>query len=74
MLPKVENPIPETIGLETMIGIAVTANVLSLVLTTALRLPQTKRESWVRWATVGGFVIGAVIYFSTLLLELLCRQ
>jgi hypothetical protein len=74
MLPKVEHPIPETIGLETIVGIAVTANVLLIVLTTILRLPQTQRESWVRWATVGGFVIGAVIYFSTLLLQLLCGQ
>lgn len=74
MLPKVENPIPETIGLETIVGIAVTANVLSLVLTTVLRLSQAQRENYVRWATVGGFVIGAVIYFSTLLLQLLCGQ
>jgi hypothetical protein len=71
MLPKVENPIPETIDLGTILGLAGAGGVLLLVVGTMLGLPDRQRDAWARWGTAAGFVAGLLIYFVLLFIQLL---
>jgi len=74
MLPRVESPIPEAIGLGTIIGIAGALGVSSLVLATMLGLPHTQKERWTMWGTAIGFLVGLAFYITALVAQLLCRQ
>ncbi len=71
MLPKVENPIPDTIGLGAIFSLAGAGGVLLLVLTTLLDLPDERRNTWSRHGMVGGFVGGSILYATALLNQIL---
>jgi NADH:ubiquinone oxidoreductase subunit 6 (subunit J) len=74
VLPRVENPIPETIGLGTIISIAGALGVASVFLATILGLPNSQKERWGMWGTTMGFLAGLAFYMIALLAQLLCRQ
>jgi hypothetical protein len=71
MLPKVENPIPETIGLGTIFSAAGAGGVLMLIVATTLGLPDQERDALVRNGIVVGFVGASCLYLLALLNQLL---
>jgi hypothetical protein len=74
VLPKVENPIPDTIGLGAIFTAAGAGGVLLLVLAIMLGLPDTQRDAWGRHGMAGGFVFGSAAYLLALVVQLFCRQ
>jgi NADH:ubiquinone oxidoreductase subunit 6 (subunit J) len=74
VLPRVESPIPETIGLGAIFGIAGAAGVSSLFLATMLGLSDTQKARWGMWGTAIGFLAGLAFYMTALFAQLLCRQ
>ena len=74
MLPSVENPLPETIGVGTIFSVAGACGTFALFLATMLNYPAPQRDAWHRVGTSSGFVLGTIIYFTALLIQLFCRQ
>lgn len=61
MLPKVEKPIPETIGLGTIIALGAAMGMASLAVAVMLRLPDAQRDAWSRIGVAAGFVLGLAV-------------
>jgi hypothetical protein len=74
VLPRVESPIPETIGLGAIFTAAGAGGVLLFVLAIMLRLPDAQRDAWGRHGMAGGFLLGLASYLIALLVQLFCRQ
>lgn len=68
MLPEVENPIPETIGLATVFEVAAAGGMIGLVVATVLQLPN--RERWAANGAVLLFGLALFAYFILLLAQL----
>lgn len=71
MLPNVESPIPETIGLGTIFSLAGSSGVLAFLLATALNRSREEKEKWSSRGIAGGFCFGAIVYLAALIAELL---
>lgn len=71
LLPRVETPIPETIGLGAIFTIAGAGGVLMLVLASLGGFPDARRDAWGRWGIVGGFAVGSLFYVLALAVQLL---
>lgn len=69
MLPEVENPVPETIGLSTVFEIAAAGGIVGLVLATAWSI--SNRETWAANGVVAAFAFSVCIYLVSLLNQLL---
>jgi NADH:ubiquinone oxidoreductase subunit 6 (subunit J) len=74
VLPEIENPIPEKIGLDTVVAFAGAIAMFSLAVSTLLGRSGTQREKWLAWGTVLGLASGVFFYAVALLAQLLCRQ
>jgi hypothetical protein len=74
VLPEVESPIPDTIGLGTIFAAAGAGGVLLLVLATMFQLPAMRRDALSRFGMTLGFLGGSALYLVALLNQLLCRQ
>lgn len=73
-LPRVEDPMPDTIGLGAIFSMAGAGGVLLLVLATCVGLSDSRRDAWGRRGVVGGFAVGLSLYTIALVGQLLCRQ
>lgn len=71
MLPSVENPVPETIGLGTIVSLAGSFATIGFLLATALKRSDTERNEWSAYGVVVGFCLGAIVYLVALVAELL---
>jgi hypothetical protein len=71
VLPKVESPIPETIGLGAAFGLATNAGAFFFVLATVLGRSNNQRVKWAAYGTVLGMCAGWIIYLTALAAELL---
>lgn len=69
-LPRVEDPIPDTIGLGAIFSAAGAGGVLLLVLASLVGLPDTQRDAWGRKGMVGGFLVGSLLYVVALAAQL----
>jgi hypothetical protein len=69
-LPKVEDPIPERIGLDTVFTAAGFGGVVAGI--AFIAAPARRRESAIRWGGLLGFVLGAALYLTALVNQLLC--
>ena len=71
-LPRVENPIPETIGLETVFAFAGAGGVFGTILGSIdrLRTRQRSREWWTRVGLQFGFFFGALLYIAAVIGQL----
>lgn len=74
MLPEVENPIPETIGLDTIVATGAAVGMACLVAAVALRFTEDRANALSRFGIATGFVFAAAFYFLSLAVQLLCRQ
>jgi hypothetical protein len=69
-LPRVEDPIPDTIGLGAIFSAAGAGGILLLVLASLVGLPDTQRDAWGRKGMVGGFLVGSLLYVVALAAQL----
>lgn len=69
-LPRVEDPIPDTIGLGAIFSAAGAGGILLLVLASLVGLPDTQRDTWGRKGMVGGFLVGSLLYVVALAAQL----
>lgn len=67
--PEVEDPIPERIGLGSIVGLAGAVGVLAGILSVIVR-PQ-KRERFVGVGTFIGFCFGVALYALSLFVQLI---
>jgi hypothetical protein len=70
LLPRVEDPIPDTIGLGAIFSAAGAGGVLLLVLASLVGLPDWERDAWGRKGMVGGFLVGSLLYLVALAAQL----
>jgi hypothetical protein len=70
LLPRVESPVPETIGLGAIFAIAGAGGVLMLVLASLGGVSDARRDAWGRWGIVGGFGAGSLFYLLALAVQL----
>jgi hypothetical protein len=70
-LPRVEDPIPNTIGLGAIFSAAGAGGILLFVLASFVGLPDARRDAWGRRGMVGGFVVGTLLYMVALVAQLL---
>jgi len=70
LLPRVEDPIPDAIGLGTIFSAAGAGGVLLLVLASLVGLPDRQRDAWGRRGMVGGFLVGSLLYVVALVAQL----
>jgi hypothetical protein len=71
MLPSVESPIPETIGLGTIFSLAGSFAMLGFFLATLLKRSSSERDQWSGCGIALGLLLGAVFYLIALINELL---
>jgi hypothetical protein len=71
VLPRIENPIPETIGLDFGFSLGGAASMLLLVVTTVLGFSEERRNIWSMRGMVGGYFLGMGVYLVALLGEVL---
>jgi hypothetical protein len=71
VFPSVENPIPETIGLGSIVSLAGSFATIGFLLATALRRSDTERNTWSGYGVVVGSCLGAIAYLVALVVELL---
>jgi hypothetical protein len=67
IIPRVENPLPDTIGLELPFATAAAGGVLATVL--FANAPQSRRDWQVRRLGLLGFYLGVVVYVITLAVQ-----
>jgi hypothetical protein len=74
VLPEVENPIPETIGLGAIFSMGTAGGMVLFVVATTLRFPDARRKQWGKAGLLIGFGLGLAFYLIALVTQLLCRQ
>lgn len=67
--PEVEDPLPEKIGIDSIVGYAGAGGVLAIVLSVVWR--QQGREWLISLGTFAGFCFGVALYGLSLLAQLL---
>ena len=70
-LPQVEDPWPETIGLDFPFTVAGAASVASLSAAVLLDRSEKSRDRWTRNGLAGGFIGGAAVYLLALAAQVL---
>ena len=70
-LPRVEDPWPDTIGLSIIFTWAGAFAVMALAAAQLTQQPSPRRDAWVRYGTVVGFVLGAGFYIVALGVQVL---
>jgi len=66
LLPRVEDPIPETIGVGAIFSAAGAGGVVMLVLGSMLGLSEAELDAWARRGVGAGFAIGSLVYVAAL--------
>jgi hypothetical protein len=71
LLPRVEDPIPDMIGVGFIFSMAGAGGVVMLVFGSLLGLSATELDTWTRRGVSMGFVAGALFYAAALLGQVL---
>lgn len=71
LLPRVEDPIPDTIGVGFIFSMAGAGGVVMVVLGSMLGMSATELETWARRGVSMGFVTGALFYAAALIGQIL---
>ncbi|HEX5375945.1 MAG TPA: hypothetical protein VFW48_07280 [Solirubrobacterales bacterium] len=71
ILPRVEDPIPDTIGIGALFGAAGAGGVLAVVAGSMLGVSDAQQNRWARAGVSFGFAAGAIIYAGALIGQLL---
>jgi len=70
ILPRVEDPIPDTIGIGALFSAAGAGGVVAMVAGSALGISRARQDQWARTGVSIGFAVGAAIYVTALLGQL----
>ncbi len=71
LLPRVEDPIPDTIGVDFIFSVAGAGGVVMLVIGTMLRLSAAELDAWARRGVSIGFAVGTFFYAAALVGQVL---
>lgn len=71
LLPRVEDPIPDTIGIGVLFSAAGAGGVIAVVAGSILGVSETRQNRWARRGVSVGFAVGAAIYAIALIGQLL---
>jgi hypothetical protein len=71
LLPRVEDPIPDRIGVGIIFGTAGAGGVVMLVLGSLLGRSADELDAWARRGVSAGFVVGALFYTAALVGQVL---
>jgi hypothetical protein len=71
ILPRVEDPIPDTIGVGFIFSTAGAGGVVVLVLGSMLGLSGAELDAWARRGVSAGFALGTLFYATALAGQLL---
>lgn len=71
LLPRVENPIPEAIGLDVIFTLAGAGGMVLRFASSALGLPEGQRDAWARTGMNLGVLFGVCLYLVALVAQLL---
>jgi hypothetical protein len=71
LLPRVEDPIPDTIGVGIIFSMAGAGGVVMLVLGSMLEMSAADLDAWARRGVYMGFIAGALFYAAALIGQLL---
>ena len=66
LLPRVEDPIPDTIGVGIIFSMAGAGGVVMLVLGSMLGMSGAELDAWARRGVSMGFAAGALFYAAAL--------
>ncbi|HEX3610022.1 MAG TPA: hypothetical protein VHU14_10210 [Solirubrobacterales bacterium] len=66
LLPRVENPIPDTIGVGIIFSMAGAGGVVMLVLGSMLGASAAELDAWARRGVSMGFAAGTLFYVAAL--------
>ncbi len=69
-LPQAEDPIPDTIGVGVMFGLAGAGGVLAVVVGSILGISDSRQNRWARLGVSFGFALGALLYGTALIGQL----
>jgi hypothetical protein len=65
--PQVEDPIPDTVGLGTIVAVAGVGGILGVVAASLVGTPRADPDAWARRGLVAGFIIGSISYLAALI-------
>jgi hypothetical protein len=68
VVPRVEDPLPDTIGLTAVFALAGAGGVMASVICT--RSSEAKRERWIRRGGFFGFVLGLAWYLLAVIVQI----
>jgi hypothetical protein len=71
LLPRVEDPIPDTIGVGIIFSMAGAGGVVMLVLGSILGMSVAELDAWARRGVSVGFAAGALFYAAALVGQIL---
>jgi hypothetical protein len=71
LLPRAEDPIPDTIGVGILFSLAGAGGVLAVVAGSMLGISDSRQNRWARLGVSLGFMLGALLYVTALLSQLL---
>lgn len=71
LLPQAEDPIPDTIGVGVLFSLAGAGGVLAVVVGSMLGISESRQNRWARLGVSFGFALGALLYGTALISQLL---
>jgi hypothetical protein len=71
LLPRVEDPLPDTIGVGIIFNTAGAGGVVMLVLGSMLGVSTAELDAWARRGVSSGFAVGALFYATALVGQVL---
>ncbi len=71
LLPRVEDPIPDTIGVGVLFSFAGAGGVLAVVVGSMFGISDSRQNRWARLGVSFGFALGALLYGTALIGQLL---
>jgi hypothetical protein len=71
LLPRAEDPIPDTIGVGVLFSLAAAGGVLAVVAGSMLGISDSQQNRWARLGVSFGFTLGALLYGIALIGQLL---
>jgi hypothetical protein len=71
LLPRAEDPIPDTIGAGVLFSLAGAGGVLAVVAESMLGVSDSRQSRWARLGVSLGFALGALLYGTALIGQLL---
>jgi hypothetical protein len=70
LLPRAEDPIPDTVGVGVLFSLAGAGGILAVVVGSMLGISDSRQNRWARLGVSFGFALGALLYGTALIGQL----